>query len=544
MAQPIANSTYSEPRLLIKFPGGLNQNENPDIGEASEGWNFELGARQTEYKPRKPFDLLGTSTNGGAITGICQLITRSNVETTLVFSGDTCYLWDGSSTFTSKGSITDGAKIRDTYWSLDDYLIMTDVNQTTHDNVKMWDGTTFQDLPTGLGVSFSAKYSVVHLNRVWFFNVWVNGVHYPHMIIASAFEDPQTLDNTLRGGATNVGGGSFSTGLEAFYLLSPDLKAINGATVFQNALVISTDAGQIFVLSGTQGANFIFTPFFTGSSAIGTEAMANVGNDVIYVRKGGNINLLRSTQYFGDVRANDISRWIPTHTKDLTDALIVYEQDYQKVYFFVTDMVLVLFKDILYGQDTDTAVNAGLSPWSVYKTDHTSSFNTNAAKYMYLPGTTTYTVIWGDNAGHLFDMNGTGASGDAGSYQVNTSRTTRLIDETVINPFPWASEILLGKVQYHRDAAQSTLNLSFSWSDEYNVSTSAITLKGPTTGNTGPCYNRSSYYNDSAYYSQGFQFSDTVSNQHFSPSGKGPGFYLTLGNQGTTQWRIDHLELY
>jgi len=542
MAQSIPSSAYEIPRLLITFPAGLNQNENPDIKECSAGWNFELGSRQTEYKPRKPFDLKGTSTNGGSITGLCQLVKRDNTETTLVFSGDVCYLWNGT-TFTSKGSITTGGKMRDTYWSLGDYSIIVDANSTTHNNVKKWDATSLTDMTTGLGVNFSAKYCIVHLNRVWYFNIWSNGVHYPHMIVASKFEDPTSLDTSLRGGATSSGGGSFSTGLEAFYLLTPDLKEINGVSLFQNVLTISTNQGQIYNLTGTSGSTFQFVPFYVGSSAIGTEAMANIGNDIIYMKKGGNINLMRSVQYFGDVRANDISRWIPTHTKDLTDAIIIYEQDYQKIYFFVSNKVLVLFKDILYADSTDNAADSGLSPWSVYITDHENNFNTLAAKYMYYPGTTNYTVLWGDNAGNIYDINGTGA-GDAALYSVNTSRTTRIIDETVINPFPWYSEILLGSIQYHRDAAQSTMNISFQWSDEYNVSISSVVLKGATSGNTGPCYNRSSYYNKNAYYSQGFQFGDVVSHQHFSPTGKGSGFYLTLGNQGTSQWRIDHLELF
>lgn len=577
-----ANAALEEPKLLLTFPAGLNENQTPDIGEASAGYNFELGARQSKLIPRAPFDLKGSIPGGTPINGLCQLVKRSTgTVTTLVGSGATMYQWNDNGTFTSKGSITNGAKLRDIYWSLGDYIIMTDVSSTTANVVTMWDGTTFQTMPTGLGSPFSAKYAVVFNSRVWFFNITSAGVNTPHMIVASAFENPQSLNISSRGGPTNLGGTTFATGLEAFYLLVPDLKAINGVSVFQNILVISTKDGQLFKLTGTNAADYQFTSFYTGSAAVGTECMVNIGNDVGYIRKGGNINLMRSVQAFGDVKSNDIARWIPNTTKDINDAISVYDQTKQKVYFFNSSKVLVLFKDILYGAETDSAINQGLSPWSVYVTDHPSSFNTSAAKYMVVPNgafeyigmtwfnnqgnsltwsnnsgnaitwssvtgvaqtSIAYSVYFGDSVGNIYDLNGTGIA-DAGLYPVRVSRTSRVVDETIINPFPWNEEVLLGKVQYRRISNPSSLNISFQWTDEYNTSTCSVTLKGPPTGNTGAVYNGGSYYGK-AYYSTGFLYSSVLSHQNFSPTGKGSGFYITLGNQGASQWQVDHLLLY
>jgi len=535
-----ANETLEEPRLILRFPAGLNQNQTPDIGEASDGYNFELGARQSILTPRLPFDLKGTAPNNSAITGISQLIKHSGTQTTLVFAGTNVYQWDGTSTWTLKGSVTVNSKMRDTYWSLGDYLIFSDVGGSNV--VSMWDGTTYQAMPTGLAGTFSAKYSLVFNNRVWFFNITSAGVNYPHMIVVSAFENPQSLNIAARGGPTNLGGTTFATGLEAFYLFVPDLKAINGATVFQNVLIISTSDGQLFKLTGTSAADYQFTNFYLGSSAVGTETMANIGNDVMYIRKGGNINLMRSVLAFGDVRSNDVGRWIPNTVKNVRDCITVYDQTAQKIYFFITGMVLVLFKDILYGAETDTAINQGLSPWSIYKTNHPNSFNTSAAKYLQIPGTTNYSVYWGDSSGNVYDMNGTGLS-DAGIYPVQVSRTSKAIDEEVMMPFPWNEEILLGRVQYRRISAPSSLDISFQWMDEYNTSICSIPLKGPPVGNSGPVYNGAAYYNATSYYSQGFQFANVLSHQNFSPTGKGTGFYITLGNQGGANWQVDHLEL-
>lgn len=552
----MASNTASNeiPKLSILFPAGLNQNENPDIGEASAGYNFELGARQTELAPRLAFDLKGTAPNKQPVTGICQLVKRNGNQTTLVFADSTCYLWDGANNWNSwtiqAGGITSGGKMRDVYWSLGDYLVMVDVSTVVFNVVKMWDGVTYQSMPffsdvahiTPYTPTFSCQYAVVFNSRMWYFNITSNGVNYPHMIVASYFEDPQIVNVSTRGGPTNLGGSTFPTGLEAFYILTPDLKAINGVSVFQNVLVISTIDGQLHKLTGSSAADYQFVNFYVGSSAVGTEAIQNIGNDVIYIRKGGNINLLRSVQYFGDVRSNDVARWIPQITKNIPDALIVYEQTSQKVLFFIQNKILVLFKDILYGAETDSAVNQGLSPWSVYVTDHPNQFNVQAAKYMQIPGTTNYSTYFGDVYGNVYDINGTGGS-DGGIYQINLSRTTKLIDDTVMTPFPWKSEIILGRVQYHR-VSQASLNISFTWSDEYNVSNATVQLKGPATNTVGVFYGGNVYYQGNFFYNQGFQATNSVSHQHFSPSGKGTGFYITLSSQSNAAWSVDHLELY
>jgi hypothetical protein len=155
---------------------------------------------------------------------------------------------------------------------------------------------------------------------------------------------------------------------------------------------------------------------------------------------------------------------------------------------------------------------------------------------------TAYTVYYGDAFGNIYDLYGTGIS-DAGYYPVQVSRTSRIVDETIINPFPWNEEVLLGKIQYRRIGNPSSLNISFQWTDEYNTSMCAVQLKGPPTGNTGSSYNGASYYGKS-YYSTGFLYSSILSHQNFSPTGKGSGFYITLGNQGAANWQIDHLLLY
>jgi hypothetical protein len=505
--------------------------------ECGFGYNFELGIRQSKLVPRKPFDLKGTSTNTSQINGFLQLVKRDNSETTLVQSGDTVYLWDGGSTWTSKGTVSSSSKLRDTYWSLGDYLVITDISKATV--VKKWDGTTFSTLTTGLGTDLYARYGAVKDGRVWLANVKTT-TDTPHLIVASKFEDPTSYDTSLRGGPGSQGGGTFATGQEAFYVLSPDLKPINGMTFFFNQLVISTEGGKLFKLTGTSGSTYQFVDFYPGSAAIGTESMANIGNDLIYMRKGGRVDLFSATQESGDVQTDDISAWIPTTIKDLTGAIVTYDQTNQKVFFFITDKVLVLFKELIGGE---------VSPWSVYKTAQTFGFNTNGAKYMKRPGTDIYSVYFGDSAGRVFDMNGSGA-GDAGSSSIAVLRRTRYIydgeggDKQGKGAINLKNKILNGLVQYRRIENACDVTLGFDWGDEYNVSQSVVSLKGAPTAFAGNYWGGSSYWSGaSTYWNEGLAFAQKISSQSFSPTGKGPGFFFSVSLDTTTNFQIDSIDL-
>jgi hypothetical protein len=284
--------------MRLYFPGGLNELQTPNIFECGDGFNFELGLKQSKLIPRKPYDLKGTATNGLALNGLLQLVKRDNTETTLTQNGDAVYLWNGASTFTSKGTVSVNSRLRGTYWSLGDYLVITDIAKASV--VKKWDGTTFSTLTTALGTDLYAKYGVVHNGRVWLFNVKTS-TDTPHLMVASAFENPESYNTSLRGGPTTSGGGSFSTGLEAFYMLSPDLKPINGALVFYSQLIISTEGGRLFKLTGNTAATYKWEEYYPGSSATGDESMVDIGNDVVYMKSGGNIDRLSATQESGDV---------------------------------------------------------------------------------------------------------------------------------------------------------------------------------------------------------------------------------------------------
>lgn len=530
------------PLLSLRFPGGINENETPNLQEAAKGsFNFELSAERSALIPRPPFDLVGTASNAANVSGIGQLVKTDNTQTTIVAAGTVVYAWDGATAFTSKATgLTAPYLMRDVTWDLGNYSLLTDV--ALNNVLKKWDGSTFADATTGLGgTALYAKYGLVKDGRVWLFNVKA-GTATPHLMVASKFEDPTVFDISKR--ATDS---SFTTGLEAFYMVTPDLKAISGAVLFQNTLVISTQGGRLFQLTGNNSKNYAWIDFYDGSAAIGDESIVNTGNDVMYMRKGGNISTLAAVQSFGDVKADDFSRWLSTTIKNLTGCLCCYDQTNAKVYFFVSGgKVLVFFKDKYFAVPGQSPVQqVGLSPWSVYMTAHASNFSPLFAKYMYAPGTTQYGVYFGDqnSTGNIYLMNGVGA-GDAGSTPIQLKRISRLIDKDVIQQYPYDQRILQGVVQYRRKAPTFDFTVEVQWSDEYNTSSSVIRIPGPPISDTGVFFGGNFYFGGNVYFNQGFQFAETESHQTFSPTGVGPSFVMTLSAANTGQWQVDSVDTY
>lgn len=518
----------------LTFEGGINEQDVSLIkpGECTAGYNFDLSYQQSRYRPRKPFGLLGTATNAASVNGIVQLIKNDNTETTLVQAGDTVYLWDGGSTFTSKGTVNASSYLRGTTWSLGGYTVITDLAKLTV--IKQWDGTSLTTLTTGLGVGLYAKYGLVHLGRMWLFNVKA-GTDTPHLMVASAYETPTSYDTSKRAKDT-----SFTTGNEAFYMTTPDLLPINGVALYYKTLIVSTENGRLWKLDGTDSKTFQWLPFYPNSCAGGTgtlcESMANIGNDVVYMKNNGSIESLVTTINFGDVSTDDLSKWIRDLTANLSSARIVYDQKRQKVYFFAaSNMLLVLFKDM---QDS------GLSPWSRYKTAHASSFDTNVAIYMRQPGGTEWFVYFGGSTGQIYQMEST-ASGDPSSTEIETYRRakfTEMFQDKYGNVVQPEYDRLRSRVFYRRVSGCSLL-IDVEWADDYSITRCTVPLEGPSTGDGAFYFGGSWYFGGAYYWNTGFQFSQRTSTKGFSPVGRGPGFYISTTISSVQDFDILKLEI-
>ncbi len=495
---------------------------------------FNLSKDRNALIPRAPFDLVSTAPNLGDVRGIMQMIKRDDSETTLIQSGNVLYSWDGSTSFTNVGSPNVLSQLRSTYWALGEYLIVTDLQKLTP--VSKWDATTFSTQTTGLGVPLYAKYAIVHDARIWLFNVTA-GTDTPHLIVASAFEDPTSYDTTKRAGFD-----TFATGLEAFYMLAPNLRSINGvAKTLSGDLIISTTEGALFRLSGTDVDTYSFQEFYPLSNAVGNEAIASIGNDLIYMRKHGSIDMLSATQNYGDIAADDLSRFIPNSVAGLNDAIVIYDQFNQRALFFVADKILVLFKDILYGGALvdENGGRQKLSPWSVWKTQDSSGGNTNAAAYIRKPGTSRYTVYFGTSDGRILDINGTGPNGDAGVNDIVMVRGTRYLSEA--DGVDFANGVNKARLRYRRRNAVE-FNISMLWADEFNESDARVNLKaGASSG--AVYFGGDAYYSAPDYYGAVIAAASLVSHINFDFVGRGPGGTMICSTTDTAGYQVEMIEL-
>jgi hypothetical protein len=403
-------------------------------------------------------------------------------------------------------------------------MIITDLDKKTE--LRQWDGSDFTTFGTNLVNPF-AKYCVSWNNRIWLFNLTENGVDLSHVILASAWQDPTNLNTSIRAGDT-----TFADGDEAFYMTSPDLKPINGVALFKSTIIFSTVEGKLYKITGTDSTNYAITQFYGGSAVIGDESLANIGNDVTFMREGGVIESLIATETFGDVGADDLSKWIPDSINGLAGCRTVYDQSRQKVYYFTKNKCLVLFKNIL---------PSGRSPWGLYRTEMSNKLNASSALYMKVPGESTWAVYWGDSSGNVYKMDSSNSDGDGGTEDIFSIRKTYYLDGRDVGINPRLQKVT-GRLKYVRIKEVECV-LTFDYGDDLHNASSVMTLKGADTTDTGKYYAQNIYYGDTNYYNTGFTFASRVSSKGFSPTGRGPGFFFSTEVNSKLAFRIMEIEI-
>ena len=521
------------PSRWLTFGGGINERDdfNISLDECISGQNFDLNVNKKSLVPRAPFDLKGTAPNAGTITGIMQHIKRDNSQTQLVVAGNVLYDWDGTSGWTTVVSVT-GSKMRGTGWLLDDLLITTDLG---HNNVVgEWNGSTYSVLTHSIsGVTdLYAKYAIQHQGRLWLFNVKADTTTTEHMILASDFE-ATTFDNSVTPDATAL------TYSDAFYLLAPDLKPINGAAAFFGTIVVSTIEGRLFQITGTDATNYAIREWYPGSAAMGVENIVNVGNDIQYVKEGKIIESLRSTDAYGDVSADDLSRWIPDTmtTGDFSASIMVYDQQKQRVYTFTAlednaneGICIVYDKHI-----ADTG--GGISPWMKWATLMDNRLITQAASYLKVPASNARKVYWGDASGNVYQMEGSG-SGDGGASAIPVNRTSRFLAELGAT-----DDIVAGRAEYRRDTAAS-ITLSMDWADSRHTETVTLLLKEVESIGTANYWGGNVWWGGEAYWGGGTKPARgrQVSRVGFSIPGRSDsGGFLQVSAADVDSWELSRI---
>ena len=518
--------------IIMRFGGGLSTRPSEmDINdvEAADGNNFLLDLENRELRRRPPFDLVATAPNSGQINGGGSLLKSDGTVKAFFQADDTVYEFDGDSFQASPvlDTVSSAARLRAHFNShaltVDDKILITDLALT--EVVKEWDGTTWQDVsflsnPSTSFGTFYAKYMQVSNERAIFAHVKDPGATTRHMIVGAERGDYTTISVTDRP----------SSGLseeDPFFLLAPDLKPINGLVQAFGNILISTENGELFNLSGQSAKDFAFQTFYPGSASRGQESMVYVGNDVIYGRRG-RFESVRDTDRFGDSEADDLSRLIADTIEDYTAWTMVYNSRLNRVYLFPENQseVWVL----------QTAMRGGdVSPWMRWKTEHPSAYNPTFVASMLDPSDGLEYVFMGCTNGCIYRMEGTGADGDAGTDVIETEFLTKMYqvdlppDQEIFN--------IEGYIKYRKNKA-FTIELTFEYAG-INIFNQSITINAPAAEG-GSYYAGSSYYGGDFYYNS---ISGRLSRQRFVAPGQSTEFQVRIKVRGDNDFSISEIGL-
>lgn len=522
----MVSSVREESDVTIKFGGGVHSRaseEDIDEHECAAGENGLLVAGDLQFKPRPPFDLIGTLPNAGSVRGGATLLKSDGTVSTLFQGGSKIYEWDGASTFTEVATVDASSKLRGRFehnWQISDKVLLTDLALV--ESVKEWDGSTFQDVSftdedgNAFG-TFKARYCYVTKERGIFANVESNDVQTPHLVVGSKLTDYTqiTVANTPSSALSEA---------DPWYLVQPDNFYINGIVEGVGQTVISSRLGSMYKLTGSSAKDFALDTLMQRAGVIGDESLVLSGTDIFFGRPGA-IESVIDTEKSGDVELNDVSFWISDQIETLNDWLLVNNRRLGRTYCYPVGEALIwtLFESVF-------RVGA-LSPWMKYTTKHALDFKPTFMMNMLDPSDTLEYVFMGDGSGNVYRMEGSG-SGDGGATAVDAFRLSKLIAAPRGKMFD--SE---GVLKYRKNNAV-TATLTFEFSGEH-VMKNAINIAMPAT-NFAPVYGTTYYYGTENFYGVN---SDTLSAQRFAVPGAGTELQIRIAVEDTADWAVNQLRL-
>lgn len=528
MVAPIRPQDFD---LVLKFGGGLHtraSEDEIDIREAADGQNFLLDLENRELRNRKPFDLVGTAPNGAEIRGGFTLLKSDGTVSTCFQAGGTVYEWDGEGGFASVGTVSSSARLRGRWrthnFTLDDKVLITDLELV--ETIKEWNGTTFQSSSftngSASGASFGnffAKYLTVSNERAVFANVRDVGGFTPHMIVGSERGSYQVISVGQRPSSS-------LSEEDPFFLLSPDLRPINGLQEAFGTTIISTEQGQIFNLEGASAKDFSFSDFYPGSAASGDESMAYIGNDIVYGRKG-RIESVRDTDRFGDSEANDLTRAVANAVETYTGWKTVYNSRINRAYAFPNGVSECWA--------LNTAMMGGeISPWMRWTTNHPLAFQPTFVMSMLDPMDGLEYVFMGDVSGNIYRMEGSGADGDGGSSDIPVEWLTKLYS------MPAGAEFnsVEGYIKYRKNVAAS-VSLRFEYAGQ-TAANETVTITIPAITDA-PHFGGNHYFGGDVFF--GAAFENRLLRQKFLAPGQAADLQVRVQVEGSTNFSINEIGL-
>jgi len=514
--------------LTLKFGGGLHtraSEDEIDPREAADGQNFLLDLENRELRNRKPFDLIGTVPNAAEIRGGASFLKADGSVSFLIQAGAKVYEWNGITTFTERATVNANSKLRGHHrshaWSLDDKVLITDLSLL--ETVKEWNGTTWASSAflngSGGGGSFGtfyAKYLNVSNERAMFSNVKDAGGASPHMMVGSKRSDYLTISVADRPASS-------LSEEDPFFLLSPDLRPINGHVEAFGSTILSTERGRMFNLNGQSAIDFAFADFYPGSAASGEEPLAYIGNDILYGRQG-RVESLKDTDRFGDSEADDATAPISNSINGYGGWRIVFNARLNRAYAFPDDgsEVWVLNTSMRGGQ---------VSPWMRWTTQHAMAFMPTFVMSMLDPLDGLEYVFMGDEGGHLYRLEGTGTSGDGGTRSVAVEWLSKLFAA------PLDAQIFRfeGYVKYRKNVAfQILLTLEFAGEAAFSEQ---ITIDVPGTDGAAH-FGGGHYFGGDVYFGV---LVNRLIRQRFEVPGQASEFQIRIGVTGADDFSINEI---
>jgi hypothetical protein len=538
-ARLITGQDVQQP-VIISFGAGKHSRVRPldiDINECTDGQNFDLDQDVLSFRRRKAFDLVATTPNAGSINGWAQYLPATGSFNMLIQSAGNVYSWDGASSFTLVGTCSASSKLRGARaanFNLLGHVLITDLSLLT--NVKTWNGTTFADLGHNLTGSLQAKFCHVHLERAIFANVVSNGTSTPHVVLASAISDDTNLSAGNRP--------SSSIGYDAAWFLPvADLRPINGLEHGFGQLIFSTNRGSLHRLTGSSTFDFAVEDFYNDSNVSGDQALANIGNDII-MGLPGRVETLSGTINFGDVETDDLSSWIKPDLPSVTDWMIAYNRTSQKIFCFPNSLTecLVLHKTLLnrrqnryQAYEKDDLAKPGLSPWSVWKTQHAIGFQPQTVWTAIDPQNSVETTYMGDQFGNIYRLDGTGAT-DGNTALAAGSNIEAYRVSGVFRIPPDEMFDIVGWITYAKSFA-CTVTITFQHGG-VNIFDQAITVSLPNDSAVA-VYNGNNYYSGPIYYNA--SFGARLSRQFFRAAGSSSHAQCKISVTGAVDFNISEI---
>lgn len=389
------------------------------------------------------------------------------------------------------GTVNASAKLRGHWrahsWELDAVLLISDL--ALLEVVKQWggDGTTWANVAflSAPSVSFGAfycKYINVAAERAMYSNIRDAGGTFGHMMVGSLRSDYKTISVSNRPS-------SALSAADPFFLLTPDLRKINGFVSSFGTNVLSTDQGRIFNLTGDSSVDFAFAEFYPCSAASGQESLAYIGNDVIYGRQG-RIESVRDTDRFGDTEADDLTLGIADQVRGYTGWRTVFNSRLNRVYLFPDSVSEVWV--------FDTAMQGGKqSQWMRWRTSHALAFQPTFVMSMLDPVDGLEYVFMGDSTGKVYRLEGTGVLGDGGTTSIQTVWVSKLFSL----PLSARMSQIEGYVKYRKGAA-AEIAIQLEYAGETVFDEEIIVTIPATTA--GGYYSGGYYYTNGNYYGTAF----------------------------------------